>query len=308
MAAPLHVIATVFNPAGFASRYRLFRDFEKRMRSADVEFHTIELALGDQPFVVTNADDARHIQVRGQDAIWYKENLVNVAIQKLPRDWEYVAWIDADIQFARPDWPEETIKQLQEHAFVQMFTHVLDMGPKYGPVTMQRGFSFRYPDIRAEKQNGKVFPVWPLQGQPGYAWAARRHEFEAVGGLLDWCVVGGGDYLWATGITGEITTDVTKGLSPAYAQSLYEWQSKCETHVKRNIGCVDDLIVHYWHGRRQDRGYRAREEILKLNNFDPKTDLVRDENGLLQLAGNKPELRDELAAHFESRDEDRLEP
>lgn len=307
MAAPLHVIAPIFNSAGVASRYRLYRDFEKRMRGANIEFHTIELALGDQPFAVTDPDNSHQVQVRAKDAFWYKENLVNVAVRKLPSDWEYVAWVDADVQFTRPDWPQATIDQLQRHAFVQMFSNIVDLGPNYDPVSVKPGFVYRYPPALGTWMDGKPFPARQFRGLPGGAWAARRQEFEAIGGLVDWTIVGDGDAIFALGVTGRLGLERTAAMGPAYRQSLFDWQAKCELHVKHNVGHVDDVMIHYWHGRRADRGYVVREQILALNAFDPFTDLIRDENGLLHLAGNKPELRDELAAHLESRDEDRMD-
>ena len=60
---------------------------------------------------------------------WHKENLVNLGIARLPRDSRYVAWVDADLTFARHDWVQETIQQLQHYPIVQMFAEAHDLGP-----------------------------------------------------------------------------------------------------------------------------------------------------------------------------------
>ena len=104
----LYAITTVYNPAGYESRFRLYREFAKRIEKSGVALYTVELATGDQDFAVTDAEDPRHIRLRSPHTLWYKENLINIAIARLPRDWEYVAWLDADIQFLRPDWVTQT--------------------------------------------------------------------------------------------------------------------------------------------------------------------------------------------------------
>jgi hypothetical protein len=48
-----------------------------------------------------------------------------------------------------------------------------------------------------------------------------------------------------------------------------------------------------------------RWQILRDNNFNPNTDVSYDWQGLPQLNGNKPKLRDDLRRYFRSRDEDR---
>ena len=106
----LQVITTISNPARYESRYRLYRDFCARMKSCGASLYTIELAADDQDFSVTESTNPFHFQLRSSHELWYKENLVNIAIGRLPSDWQYVAWVDADVSFARPDWGDETIR------------------------------------------------------------------------------------------------------------------------------------------------------------------------------------------------------
>jgi hypothetical protein len=50
--------------------------------------------------------------------------------------------------------------------------------------------------------------------------------------------------------------------------------------------------------------YCDRWKILRDNDYDPSTDIVRDWQGVWQLAGNKPRLRDDIRAYFRTRNED----
>src|SRR4051812_17323789 len=121
MGATLHVVTAISNPERFRSRYNLYKNFEKHVTDAGGELTTVELAFGNRPYVITDANNPKDVQVRTSCQIWHKENLLNLGISRLPRNWEYVAWVDADIMFARPDWVEETLHQLQHFHVVQMF-------------------------------------------------------------------------------------------------------------------------------------------------------------------------------------------
>src|SRR5215475_13160130 len=114
----LHIIATISNPLCFNSRYKLYKEFKDRFLSDGANLYTIELAFENQDFAVTQEGCPHHFQVRSRHLLWHKENLINVALKRLPPNWKYVAWVDADIAFARKDWVAETLRQLEHHAFV----------------------------------------------------------------------------------------------------------------------------------------------------------------------------------------------
>jgi hypothetical protein len=291
----LCAITTISNPANYRSRFRLYHEFRKRIEDSGVPLCTIELATGDQEFAVTEAGNPHNFQVRSSDEIWYKENLLNVALRRLPKQWNYVALLDADILFVRPDWADQTLSLLKRHAFVQMFTHVVDLGPNYEPLKTYEGFAYRQLHTTPNKEIG----------QTGYAWAVRRDVLDAIGGLMDWSIMGSNDYFMALALTGAVTPDTSRMPGSRYAQSLLNWQQKCEGH--RNIGYLENTILHFWHGRRNDRGYDNRWRILADNQFDPVTDLVRDSQGLLRLAGNKPAFHEALRGYFRARNEDASE-
>lgn len=297
--AQLYAITTIWNPAGYESRSRLYKEFAKHIEKSGVDLFTVELVSAHQDFVVTEANNPRHIQLRTSHVLWYKENLVNVAIARLPKDWEYVAWLDADIHLMRSDWPERTIAELRRHALVQMFSHVVDLGPNFEILKTREGFAY----LAAAGAAGEV----GVRGEPGYAWAARRSAFEAVGGLIDWSVMGSNDYFMALGLAGAMTEDATRMPGSNYAAMLLRWQDRCRKHIGGDIGYVGNAIAHFWHGRRKDRGYDSRWKVLVENDFDPAIDLTRDADGLLGLSDRKPALRRAIEDYFHSRNEDSTE-
>lgn len=296
----LHVITTVFNPAQYRSRYKLYWDFRKHILASGGSLMTIELAFEDQPFVVTEREDPLHIQLRSNHQIWYKENLVNIAIRKLPAGWTHTAWLDADISFDRPDWLARTSAALQKDAFVQMFSTIVDLGPRGEPLKQHEGFAYKHRSDPSARRR-KTF------GQPGYAWAARRDAFEAVGGLIDWSILGSNDYYMGRAMLNAVDPMDTRMPGSNYANAFLEWQERFQRGVGDSVGYVDVQIRHHWHGRRADRGYGRRWRILVANNFDPKTDLRYRDDGLLELTDDKPALRNQIRTYFEGRNEDEID-
>jgi hypothetical protein len=314
----LHVITTISNPVRYASRYQLYKDFAHHMLESGVDLWTVELAYGDRSFEVTSPDNPRHVQLRTKDEIWHKENTLNIGIQRLPVDWEYVAWIDADIKFVRPDWVQETIQQLQHHHFVQMWETAIDLGPHNQALGLHHSFMSRYvqtgqlpndyapPDSYYYDYDGKGYI-----GHPGYAWAADREGLEAVGGLIDTAILGAADHHMAHGLVGSIHRSHPRGLNPGYTKKLYEWQARAERYVRRDVGYVAGSIMHHWHGRKKDRRYHDRWQILTKNQYNPDIDLKRDYQGVYQLhdtgSPRSIQLRDDVRRYFRVRNEDSID-
>src|SRR6266704_546709 len=100
MFADLYVVTAVSNYERYKSRYRLYRDFEKRCLDAGAKLYTVEAAFGERPHEVTNRDNPQHIQLRTSSQLWHKEQMINIGISRLPSDWKYMAWVDCDVVFA----------------------------------------------------------------------------------------------------------------------------------------------------------------------------------------------------------------
>lgn len=298
--AKLYVVTPIINPCRYQSRYKLYQDFCKMVADAGAILFTVEVAFGNRPFVVTEEGNPRHVQLRTWSELWHKENQINLGIQRLPQDWEYVAWIDADVSFARPDWVRETIHQLQHYHVVQMFSVAHDLGPNHDAFQKHYGFAYSY--LNNLKGN-KDYSNW----HPGFAWAARRGAINDLGGLIDYAILGAADRHMAFSLIGRGKATIHSKLQGGYAQELGLWEERAEKYVRRNIGYVPGLLCHYWHGKKRDRRYRERWEVLVRNNYDPDLDLKRDWQGLYQLTDRNIQLRDDLRDYFRSRNEDSID-
>lgn len=297
----LHVVTCISNPVRYSSRYRLYQHFAKHMSDSGAILHTVEMAFGQREHAITDPSNAHHTQLRSDHELWHKENMLNLVIQRLPHDWEYVAWIDADILFHRLDWVSETLEQLQHYQFLQLFSHATDLSPTFEPLGKhQCGFVYDYyhnPDKM--KQGG-----YASFSHPGYAWAARREALDACGGLIDIGILGSGDRHMACAMIGKAEHSFNSGVHPNYKNAVMEWQRRCERHTKRNIGYVSGAISHFYHGSKSNRGYKDRWKILVEHQYDPYCDIRRDAQGLYQLDENKIGLRDDVRRYFRSRQED----
>ena len=299
----LHVLTAITNPCRYASRYRLFEDFAKRVSQAGAILHIAEAAFGERPHELIPDDPelvgSGHLRLRTSHEIWHKENLLNLLVHRLPEDWKYCAWLDADILFARPDWVGETIHQLQHHGVVQMFSEALDLGPDETPFDRYPGFAASYLREGPGRKS-----TW----HPGYAWGWRRDALEAVGGFIDCAILGSADQHMACGLIGEAPKSINPRMHPRYHAEIARWQARAERFVRRNIGFVPGTLLHHWHGRKSGRGYMDRWKILVDYQYDPLEDLRRDPQGLYQLYDDGSErfirFRDEIRAYFRSRNED----
>jgi hypothetical protein len=93
-------------------------------------------------------------------------------------------------------------------------------------------------------------------------------------------------------------------ISQSYRRHVLNWQRRALQHINFDLGFLPYTIEHRWHGRKHDRKYVDRWEILKRHAFDPDVDLKRNTHGVLELSCNKPALTHALDVYFRQRCED----
>jgi len=317
-----YVIAVMTNPERYKKRPQLFREFQARMAKYGAKLYVVEGAYGDREFEVTEAENPRHIQVRTDSELWHKENLINIGISRLPPNWEYVAWLDGDIDFVRPDWMEETVHELQHHPVVQMFEDAVDLGPNHEIMNTAKGFAFCYKNgepygkmvSKSAEHEGCELPSEYYEAEygngiywhPGYCWAATRAAVNTMGGLFDYGILGAGDHHMACALIGEAQRSIPKGVHPHYRQLVLNWQERA-LRLHKNIGYVKGTIYHFWHGKKRDRKYRDRWSIMIDNEIDVLAHVHKDWQGLWTLYPGHDEFRDDLRNYFQSRNEDSID-
>ncbi len=302
VSSPLYVVTVVFNPNRYASRYRLYHAFEKHCLDSGAIPFTVEIVLRDRHHEVTHHDNPNHVQLRVESELWYKENGGNVGLSWLPPDFENVAFVDADFLFTRPDWVTETVHMLQHYDAVQMFSNLTYLTSEFQPHNSMKGFAYLHCQGEAVPQS------YGHRGAVGGAWAFRRSAIEKLGGLLDVCILGSGDWhmAFALAMRDDVHPEMKFDSIPQYVKAIQDWRERAKD-LRGNIGYVDCNAVHHWHGPLKNRGYSTRWQILTKNSFDPYLDLGRDWQGLLRLTKHKPQLRDDIRRYFRQINEDSID-
>lgn len=319
-----YVVTPISNPARYKRRYELYWRFKEMCEDAGVKLITVEQAFGHRPFMVTEEGNPFHVRVRSHEELWLKENMINLGIQRAchvdPKARE-VCWIDADCFPVVPavHWFEETWHQLQHYEFVQMWEYLINFGPQDQPVSQpQMSFMATYAAAGHQVVKGKNVKHtlaghsgMITLGRPGLAWAANIDAINRVGGLIDFCILGSGDWHMAHGLVGamEQWSGEFDKLSE-YSKALLEWQEKAERWIKRDVGFVPVTVGHWWHGNKVNREYDKRGSILIANGYNRHTDIKYDAQGLLQLEthdARQIRLRDQIRSYFKRRNEDSID-
>lgn len=301
----LHVVGVLFNPMRYHSRVRLFREWLKEMHATPhVKPYVVELGFGDRHFEVTEDENPDHLRLYADQEIWHKESLINLAVRYLlPRNWKYLSWCDADVFWPDKSWAKETIHQLQHYPVIQPWRDCLDLG--FNGQVLQHFQSFCFIDqLGIPKQ---LHPSQPYKyAHSGFAWACRRSFWEAIGGLMDFPILGSADHHMAFGMIDRVQDSVHGKMHDNFKKMCREWAHLAYRACQGHLGYVNTRIEHRFHGPKKRRQYRERWQIFIDHGFDPIRDLTWDKQGLVRLIG-KPELLRDCRKYLSQRHEDSIE-
>ena len=299
----LHVIIVISNPCLYKRRYILAKEFIRRfiMEEPDALLYIVEVAYQNQKFMVTQAKNPMHLQVRTNSApIWIKENMINMGVQHLlPKDWKAFAWIDADVEFDSPTWALDTLRILNgDKDIIQLFGHAVDMDANENAMQIYPSFGFQYTKnrpffVRSSPQN-----YWHC----GYAWAMTRHAYEKIGGIYDVNILGSGDYAMAMCLIGAGCDNYGSDHSQGFLNTISKLQNNM---AGLRLGYCPGVIRHYFHGSKKNRKYEERWKILTRHKFDPFTHVTKRPDGLLvPTMACPPNLLQDINQYFLDRNED----
>src|ERR1043166_1288871 len=301
-----YVVTVISNPVRYETRYRLYWRFKDMCEAAGVKLITVEQSFGHRPFMVTRPGNPYHVQINSVEELWLKENMINIGIRraaKLDPTRRSSDLIDADCRPTRVprDWFEETWHQLQHHEFVQMWEWMLDIDRHFNPMgPSQPSFMANYikygaPDVERIREikarellTDYCYPCGTRTksstfGRPGLAWAANVDALSKLGGLIDYSILGAGDWYMAHGLVGSMGAVASQISTAPYIKKLFYWQTLAERWIKRDVGYVSGLVYHDFHGPKTKRKYTSRSEILIRNKYNPDIDIKYDAFGQLQL-------------------------
>ena len=302
---PLYVLTTYFNPCHYKVRPKQYKDFKSKIKSCssqNVQLITIECAFGGDNFEVTS-HELTDIQVRAPHPLFLKENLLNIAINKLQAFGKlnspcHVAWIDFDIILIDPEWVQKIRTSLKSHSIVQIFKKCQCLGI--------------HNEISEEKTSfasNLLIDPFGLQSssiETGYGWATTNENLLSLGGLYEGNILGLGDQHMAYALIGNFNGgfDQKIKMSAGYEKSVFEWMKKVENVFQKSVGYVDMMIRHKWHGNPSSRNTSFRWELLSQAYFDPNTDLEVTKDGTLKIKDEREGLQNDIRKWFQARNED----
>jgi hypothetical protein len=306
--APLWVVTSFFNPAGYrrkALNYRLFREH------LSAPLLAVELSY-DGRFALEEGRDAEIVvRVAAGDVLWQKERLLNVGIAALPARCDVVAWVDCDVLFGTRDWPERTRAALEHVDLVHLF-HDRHNLPRDTPIERLATWSESVTSVSAAHRIavGSLAPedltennsTLKLKATSGLAWAMRRTVLDRHG-LYDACILGGADRIMLASGLGRFDVAMrAQRMNARRAEHYLAWARPYFASMAGRVGSVSGHAFHLWHGELKDRRYGSRTE--HLTEFDPFADITRGPDGAWRWSSAKPELHDAVRRYFHERDED----
>ncbi len=299
-----YVICIMYNPARSRSRIKLYLNFKRQMEQYGVKLITLECTYDNAPFALTRENyEPQNIQVTTNGAFFQKEALINLAISKLPLDAKYAAYCDCEVSFENPTWVNDTIKALHVFKIVQPFDNTVLLNIKNEEIKKVKGFSAHlYENKEMDKEAFEESTV-----SCGFAWAFRVGTLKEIGGLIDYCPLGNCDKIMAYCLAKRIDDYIPEGLTHNFKDMLRNWQKKSTVAFSAGVGFIPGTIRVAWSTARKDKKNFDKWEILEKNHYDPKTDLLRENNQLYGLDQQKIGLRDELRNHFEYLNGEMLE-
>lgn len=307
MVDKLCAITSYFNPVGYERKLRNYRAFRDHL---DVPLVTVELSH-QGAFELAPGDAERLIQIRGGDVMWQKERLLNLAMEHLPEECEYVAWLDCDIVFGRPDWPSAAIEQLRRDEICQLYRTVYHLGPAADGAAIGRAaaiqshdsFGYAHSAGIVTKVNSVTSGV-PNTFKRGHAWCGKRDLLDRFG-IYDRNVIGGGDTTLAFAASAQWEEVIVfQCMGPGHAADYRQWSIGFHDATQGRVGYVDGDVFHLWHGDLMQRRYEQRYKILSAFGYDPATDIAFDTQGCWRWNSPKYAMHEKVSEYFEVRNED----
>lgn len=280
-----------FSPAGFQKPKQNLLYVEKLLRDANIPTFTIECVIGDQKPVIENPT----VQVKSNTYLFYKEQLYNLLVPKIPEQYTKLIFIDADILFSNSQWVDRVSNALDTYDIVQPFQTAkwFDYDNKT-VIQTRKGtlFGLEVDKIPpADIANDKY--------HPGFTVAMRRSYFDKIHGFFDKCIFGGGDTMFCN-------TFVKKPNFKTFVNFItYEYIKWFQhaTNVSCKFSYMPFTVYHLYHGKLVDRQYISRYERLQEFKDVPFDSLFFvNQQGLYETTNEK--LNQIMKDFFHSRNED----
>jgi hypothetical protein len=184
---------------------------------------------------------------------------------------------------------------------VQLFQTCCSLGPEGEVIQTDKGFAYQHATSGQAFNKGYRYGFW----HPGYAWACSRRAYDAMGGLVDWNLLGSGDHHMALAWIGQVDQSYPGTMHGDFKGRLLDYQERCRAAALR-MSYIKGTVLHHWHGRTVDRKYVERWQVLIRHQYNPSNDIARNmKNGLYYLTTAGKRMVPDFRLYYKGRDEDR---
>jgi len=307
-----YAITSYFNPFHNAERLRNYIIFRKNLK---LPLITVEWAP-DGIFELTKDDADEVIKLSGGDIMWQKESLLNIALESIPPNCEYLAWLDSDIIFSDPKWPERARVLLKNNDFIQLFDKV-----NYVPKLASKSFSIDQlkimpvdhidismlkaletkPNLYSLSKKFSNTLTFEVNGNPGMALASKLETIKAHK-FYDKNIVGGADTILIGSILNKLA-DVfpCRPYTYMHRTDIQNYGDKISIKKYKST-YLHETIYHLWHGELLQRQYASRYNILINHNYDPTNHIISQPNMPLKWKNAPDGLKSDIYQYMYSRE------
>lgn len=279
------VVCTVFFNAGnFIKPVMNNLYVSNILRKSNIPQYILELLYpGQEP----SFEGENVIHLRANSYMFHKENLFNLLVEKLPKNYAKIVCMDGDVIFENEDWINDLDKELDMHDVVVPYHDGCNLDPYYENVLFNAKTLL---DTRYDVDEGPFCS--------GYAIAFRRDYFEKIG-MYEYAIFGGGDKM-------NIVNFIRRTIMINSFNS-----TKKDEHIQKlkdlnlSYSYLGGIIYHLYHGNATDRKYLERHDLLKNLNLD--LDIIKNADGVLEFKEPhkyNPIMKD----YFFGRREDFIDP
>jgi hypothetical protein len=276
------VVMVFFNPAQSVRIIQNITLVKTLLERANIPYFIGEVAFKKHAHIFAPAENV--FQYRSESYMFYKENLVNLVVSRLPPQYTKVTLIDADICFAEADWYNVVSKKLNDNEVIQPYNEACYLNNHFHTF-----------------ETKKSYAASPGNGHNGFAWSFQRAWLQA-NPLFEYAIIGGGDTMLKHRL-------IQKPLQVVH--KLYEKEfNKYNPGNLVQIGFCQLKIYHLPHGTLENRQYgtRTKELTTKLGGMGIGniSDVLRKrEDGLLEWKeSNRTALNSHMMAYFTKRNDD----
>jgi hypothetical protein len=281
------ILIPYFNPCNSINILKNLKTVKKSLDDAKIPYYIGEILFENQLSLNVNEDD-NIFTYKSDSYMFYKENIINILLDKISSQYTKICVMDADIMFQNKVWYDMISLSLNKFTICQPFNEAIWLNEKYKCINKQKSI--------IDHDSKDI-------GHPGFIWAFGK-EWLMKNKLFELCIIGGGDNLFASSILNLSHNKLWVN------QSYNNYLEKINRFVE--IGNINLTVFHLYHGSIYNRQYSTRNQLMidllaSYNYTDISQILEKNENGLLKWKEEyKNKCNEILMTFFKNRKDDEI--